>query len=1237
MKRIISVFIIISLICLSVCAVHAYSTANNNLEIELLRAMDILEGEYRPTQPVTRAEMANIAVGLANMKNIVIPFKEAIFTDVRTDNKYYNAISAAYNLKYMRGCGDGLFKPDDIILIEHTKSVLMSVLGYNKFDSLYKTSGVNLMKNVGQAENGTANQEIVYKMVFNALNTKVLEYNGLEYEISDETMLEKVFKIKKVRGIVTADEITSLDKTDAAGDDRIMIDNTIYYYYGNEQLIGNRVEAYYREDGDKSPEILVIEKKNYKEITVSDVDIESAELKNGVKLSYSIGDDKIRTITTINNPTIIFNGKVIDFADVTAEDFCLSNGEITLIKNGDNNNDYNVVVISNGVSVMVKGVSYSENTVYFEYGVKINGIQTEKMSFYRAVNDGKFKLTDDNNEARQFSDIKKGCVLTIYKAPGNEKEISAVVSNHSVNGVITLKENGTNDNIIIEIDGTRYRISKEYQSYTSSVKGEFKLGIEGTFYLNERNKIVYSNVISGGEKIYGYLVNMGVVDGFDKNVSMKVFTEKNKMEIFPLKDRVIFNEGGVHHGKIDSYSVFESFFEEPEVIYRDILYADTQFKSFPAGITITKDMLGDNCLDMSDNLVIAPLDAQNDTRFGIYAPSATGWITYKITSESADGFDNLQLKYSGRSILTSHMRVFIGDEENNLSKLDDEWPQELQSQNRVVDLTDYAQGKNEIYLKIEIDNNETDNTWAWLEDIRISEKVAVVDSGVEEKQRDMYSIEFEDYARDASVTNEMLGDECVEFSDNLKIHCLSPFLKNRIGVCAKNESAYIIYKISSAGDDGFNKLYLTYSGRAINNSRMEFYVGTSKDSLQKVQSASPEKNPEIDKKVELSDYVRSSKEAYVKIVIDNTGIDNTYAWLENLKFSETYIENKAMMPIKEKFDKKKMQLIRFKLNGDRMVTMIETAKNVNRTHMYDDVLLNNDIFRTLGGKEKRRYYKYGRAFDGTTSKRVLADSSTICFDVPGDPTESEPDIMEDYDKYNVRTWNCGDGEYEVSVFDVNEFGIASAVVCYASGTRRTEFDEAKNFSVVKNVNYIYDEIDENSVEKMTVINSSGQEEAYYQKEGSENVFRRKLDGQNFKFGDIVQFGNEEHEVSSDNLFNVIYTVGELGTRDGMTYTDPEKQSPNPDGAMPAYGNESSLLRIMTGVVQNCETNYIKVNKGTNFDEPETWYVANGCPVMEVDLKTKTVKPIGLDEINKGDFVVLRQQWSMVMQIIKYIE
>ena len=160
----------------------------------LLSALDIMvgddNGDFMLESPVTRAQMAKIAVASSSYKNTVaLGIQFSPFSDVR--GTYWGApyIRAAVSAGIVEGYIDGTFRPDGQVTLEEAVTMMLRVLGYTADDfgasypygqigmanSLKMTEGINavigdaltrrevarLVCNTLQAKSKTTNQDLI--------------------------------------------------------------------------------------------------------------------------------------------------------------------------------------------------------------------------------------------------------------------------------------------------------------------------------------------------------------------------------------------------------------------------------------------------------------------------------------------------------------------------------------------------------------------------------------------------------------------------------------------------------------------------------------------------------------------------------------------------------------------------------------------------------------------------------------------------------------------------------------------------------------------------------------------------------------------------------------------------------------------------------------------------------------------------------------------------------------------
>lgn len=110
------------------------------------------DGTAAPTQNITRAEFAKIAVTAAGAKDTadMLANNASSFKDIKAGQWYTGWVNAAESLGIFQGDGNGNFRPNDTITNQEVITVLMRLLGYN--DNLNGTWPVNYVTQANKVE-----------------------------------------------------------------------------------------------------------------------------------------------------------------------------------------------------------------------------------------------------------------------------------------------------------------------------------------------------------------------------------------------------------------------------------------------------------------------------------------------------------------------------------------------------------------------------------------------------------------------------------------------------------------------------------------------------------------------------------------------------------------------------------------------------------------------------------------------------------------------------------------------------------------------------------------------------------------------------------------------------------------------------------------------------------------------------------------------------------------------------
>ena len=117
-----------------------------------------LDGTFKPENNITRAEFAKIIVSATNSFDHTAT---SSFTDVSSEEWYYNYVSSAYKLGYITGYPDGSFHPEDNISRADICTIVNRVLKAKPGGSISFTDGKNIPSYAEDAVYALASRKII--------------------------------------------------------------------------------------------------------------------------------------------------------------------------------------------------------------------------------------------------------------------------------------------------------------------------------------------------------------------------------------------------------------------------------------------------------------------------------------------------------------------------------------------------------------------------------------------------------------------------------------------------------------------------------------------------------------------------------------------------------------------------------------------------------------------------------------------------------------------------------------------------------------------------------------------------------------------------------------------------------------------------------------------------------------------------------------------------------------------
>lgn len=529
-----SIFIV--LLVFSVCAVTVCAGENEN--INLLTTLGALNEEaaavFNGDEIITRGEFAAVLSSAAKLQaNGAGEFK-----DVGEDNPYHDAISKVSSNGYMNGDGNGNFKPDAEIKEIEALVVILRVLGYEEYAGYlggYPTGYLSVAKTTDITSGTTAislsdslKAEKLAILIKNMLNERIYEISsvngdGHSLELSEKTFLEICYGIGRVKGVVTGNTVTTLEKP--AENSGIIIDGRIFPIEDRsyDRYLGYETELYY-ETEQMVPVAAFKTPRNRTEI------ITSEEITDRKDFTFYLEDDKgTRKEKSIPSEAfVIYNGKAVKSFRYELLD--IETGDITLT---DNNSDgkTDVVFIKAYETFLLDFANSIDGTLTFLNGDGIFGSDDLKDAVFY-----------DNGKEIDISRLHNRDVLNILRTSDgkvSEVERSGELRTKKV-AYVSIDDKG---GAIGFTDGTENRLHPDYAE-------DFKKITVGETYLFSTD--MYHRAVAyikEDHPIIAALITVKEAGSFEPEAIIRIYNQNDELLTFTLPEKFNFNGEAVDISK----------------------------------------------------------------------------------------------------------------------------------------------------------------------------------------------------------------------------------------------------------------------------------------------------------------------------------------------------------------------------------------------------------------------------------------------------------------------------------------------------------------------------------------------------------------------------------------------------------------------------------------------------------------------------------------------------------------
>ena len=526
-KRIITLFMAFSMfLCNQFEVFSAYFEESKTLLTELGIISEL--NEYEGV--LTRAEFVEMIVDFIPPKM----YNENIngFQDVTDSFENYSEIIRAKAYGYISG-HDGMFYPNEKITPVDAVVILVNMMGMKSYaDAIggYPNGYYQAASDLGVFKGTSSDKGITFEnaviMLANLLEASEFDITSIagdKVTISTEnaeTVMNKYFDVYKIEGRVQTVGKAAITYDAQTSENTVTVAGKVYAADKDfSRYLGKNVTAYYKEETNNSigTVILMTESKKQETLTLSSRDIET--VADG-KVSYTL-DNKTKDIKISQYVDVVYNGRFAPNYNIKDLENLYSASVEFISYN--NNFVYDLLVITEYRSAVIKSIDLQSETVYFEnktlYGQEQKKIKLEDYSIFDSV-----------GIAMNLSDLKRGYLLAII-ADENNETVKLIANNDRVRGTARIHE----DNMYV--NDVCYPLNKDFNLAENKISPTTPY----IYYIDIQGFIVAADDSYTEYEYYGFLTKLYQDESDETKVSIQVFDENGEFTDYELKERVMVN------------------------------------------------------------------------------------------------------------------------------------------------------------------------------------------------------------------------------------------------------------------------------------------------------------------------------------------------------------------------------------------------------------------------------------------------------------------------------------------------------------------------------------------------------------------------------------------------------------------------------------------------------------------------------------------------------------------------
>ncbi|MBO5369244.1 MAG: hypothetical protein J6B23_01055 [Clostridia bacterium] len=500
-----------------------------NENINLLKSLGIDVPSFESADEiVTRAEFVYVLMQTVGCN--APAGGELCFGDVKLGEYYANALIYAVNMGIVSE-GDSFYPYRAVTYHEAYKMTVASlgraymanVRGGYPYGYLSVANDCGISDGLSPGGDGALSRYDFYALVSNFLEAPLYEVTHLSGDsavMSDsQSVMERYFDVYINEGIISGDEFTSLyNPTSCESEGCVLIDNTVYKCNFRLEL-GLNAKAYVKKpDSGSLDEIIFVRYTGNKivESDTSDISVTSSS-----SLEYEDENGKLKSIRFENVYAVLYNGK--SSPKILLSDLARFDARLEFADN-DSDGRFDVIKIWDATEIYVDFVN-TEDKYIAGKNLQTAELADSPCKKYYVIKDGVYVTLED---------IPNGCIASCCVSEDGLL-VTVFVSTASV----YCKINGySSDGRTLVTDKAQYRYSESFERYYKSLAVS---GSEGTLLFSVRGVAEAFVSESKSRMEYGYVIGVSTSSGLSSDVKIKLCTEKSKIEVFEINDKIRLN------------------------------------------------------------------------------------------------------------------------------------------------------------------------------------------------------------------------------------------------------------------------------------------------------------------------------------------------------------------------------------------------------------------------------------------------------------------------------------------------------------------------------------------------------------------------------------------------------------------------------------------------------------------------------------------------------------------------